>query len=112
MLLEAATAYTAPGRPRGCLVAHAATNCSDPEVERSPRERRVAGTEAVESRIRADVAVGVLPADTDAAALARHTRAMLGGMPQQARDGAAREALEGFARIAMAVWPPAGTRRG
>ncbi|MET7294445.1 TetR/AcrR family transcriptional regulator [Streptomyces griseoloalbus] len=112
MLREAATAYTAPGRPRGCLVAHAATNCSDPEVERSLRKRRVAGIEAVERRIRADIDAGVLPVDTDAAALARHTGAVLQGMSQQARDGAAREALEGLARIALAVWPPTGTCRG
>jgi AcrR family transcriptional regulator len=31
-LREAAAVYTDPGHPHGCLVAHAATNCSTPEA--------------------------------------------------------------------------------
>ncbi|GAA3195585.1 TetR/AcrR family transcriptional regulator [Streptomyces virens] len=112
MLREAAAAYTEPGRPRGSLVAHAAANCSNAEVERSLRERRLAALAALESRIRADVDAGVLPADTDAAALARHTGAVIQGMSQQARDGAAREALESLARMSMTVWPRDGGPTG
>ncbi|HLL35078.1 TetR/AcrR family transcriptional regulator [Streptomyces sp.] len=103
-LREAAVEYTAPGRPHGCLVVHAATNCTTPEVEQSLRERRNAGIAAFESRIRADIASGELPPGTDAAALARHTGAMIQGMSQQARDGASRAELEALAEIAMAVW--------
>jgi AcrR family transcriptional regulator len=95
-LREAATAYTEPGHPHGCLVVHAATNCSTP----------------FESRIRADVAAGVLPPATDAAALARHTGAMIQGMSQQARDGASREELEAVAEIALSIWPRTGTHTG
>lgn len=105
MLREAAVEYTAPGRPHGCLVVHAATNCTSPEVEESLRERRNANIAAFESRIKAAVAAGELPAHTDAAALARHTGAMIQGMSQQARDGASREELEALAEIAMAIWP-------
>lgn len=105
MLREAAVEYTAPGRPHGCLVVHAATNCTSPEVEGSLRERRNANIAAFERRIRAGVAAGELPAGTDAAALARHTGAMIQGMSQQARDGASREELEALAEIAMAIWP-------
>ncbi|WP_210585777.1 TetR/AcrR family transcriptional regulator [Streptomyces sp. GESEQ-35] len=105
MLREAAAEYTAPGRPHGCLVVHAATNCTSPEVEASLRERRNANIAAFERRIRADIAAGELPAGTDAAALARHTGAMIQGMSQQARDGASREELEAVAEIAMAIWP-------
>ncbi|MEV5429923.1 TetR/AcrR family transcriptional regulator [Streptomyces sp. NPDC052701] len=112
MLREAATAYTEPGHPHGCLVVHAAANCSDPEVERSLRERRNANIAAIENRIRTDVAAGVLPADTDAAALARHTGAMIQGMSQQARDGASREELQALAEIALAVWPRTASRTG
>ncbi|MGW3985949.1 TetR/AcrR family transcriptional regulator [Streptomyces sp. NPDC004830] len=111
-LREAATAYTEPGHPHGCLVVHAAANCSTPEVEQSLRERRNANIAAFERRISADVATGVLPADTDAAALARHTGAMIQGMSQQARDGASREELEAVAEIAMTVWPRSGTHTG
>lgn len=105
MLREAAAQYTAPGRPHGCLVIHAATNCTSPEVEASLRERRNANIAAFESRMRADIASGELPAGTDAAALARHTGAIIQGMSQQARDGACREELEALAEIAMSIWP-------
>lgn len=104
-LREAAAEYTAPGRPHGCMVIHAAANCSTPEVEESLRRRRNANIAAFERRIRADVDAGLLPPDTDAAALARHTGAMIQGMSQQARDGATREELQALAEIAMAVWP-------
>jgi AcrR family transcriptional regulator len=97
VLREAAAAYTEPGHPHGCLVVHAAANCSTPEVE---------------SRIRADVAAGALPPVTDAAALARHTGVMIQGMSQQARDGASREELEAVAEIAMSIWPRTGTHTG
>ncbi|MFJ4203736.1 TetR/AcrR family transcriptional regulator [Streptomyces sviceus] len=105
MLREAAVAYTAPGHPHGCLVIHAATNCSTPEVEESLRGRRNANIAAFESRIRADIAAGELPAGTDAAALARYTGAVIQGMSQQARDGASRQELEAVAEIALAIWP-------
>lgn len=105
MLREAAAEYTDPAHPHGCLIVHAATNCTSPEVETLLRDRRNAAIAAVEDRIRADIAAGLLPAGTDAAALARHTGAMIQGMSQQARDGARREELEALAEIAMAIWP-------
>ncbi|MFG3276038.1 TetR/AcrR family transcriptional regulator [Streptomyces luteogriseus] len=111
-LREAATAYTEPGHPHGCLVVHAAANCSNLEVEQSLRDRRNANIAAFESRIRADVASGALPPATDAAALARHTGAMIQGMSQQARDGASREELEAVAEIALSIWPRTGTHTG
>lgn len=112
MLREAATAYTEPGHPHGCLVVHAAANCSTPEVEQSLRDRRNANIAAIESRIRADVAAGALPPGINTAALARHTGAMIQGMSQQARDGASREELEAVAEIAMSIWPRTGTHTG
>jgi AcrR family transcriptional regulator len=105
MLREAAVAYTDPAHPYGCLVVHAATNCTSPEVARLLRDRRNADIAAFESRIRADVAAGRLPAGTDAAALARHTGAVVQGMSQQARDGASRGELEALAEIALSIWP-------
>jgi AcrR family transcriptional regulator len=105
LLREAAAEYTAPDRPHGCLVVHAATNCSTPEVEALLRERRNANIAAFESRIRAGVAAGELPADTDAGALARCVGAVLQGMSQQARDGASRAELEALVDVALAGWP-------
>ncbi|MDV9169574.1 TetR/AcrR family transcriptional regulator [Streptomyces sp. W16] len=105
VLREAAAEYTAPGRPHGCLVIHAATNCTTPEVEESLRARRNANLAVFERRIEADIAAGELPADLDAAALARHAGAVVQGMSQQARDGASRAELEALAEIAMTIWP-------
>ncbi|GGS00638.1 TetR family transcriptional regulator [Streptomyces eurythermus] len=105
MLREAAAEYTDRSHPQGCMIIHAAINCTNPEVEALLRDRRNANIAAIESRIRADIAAGLLPAGTDAAALARHTGAVIQGMSQQARDGARREELEALAEIAMAIWP-------
>ncbi|MEU7279665.1 TetR/AcrR family transcriptional regulator [Streptomyces sp. NPDC045431] len=105
MLRDAASEYTDPAHPRGCLVISAAINCSTPEVEQDLRERRNANLAGLESRIRADVAAGRIPADTDAAALARLSGAVLQGMSQQARDGATKEELEAVAEAAMRAWP-------
>ncbi|MGW7406242.1 TetR/AcrR family transcriptional regulator [Streptomyces sp. NPDC054833] len=105
LLREAAVEFTDPGHPYGCLVTHAATNCTTPEVEEALRRQRNANVAALESRIKADVATGELPEGTDAGALARHAAAVFQGMSQQARDGASREELEAVAEIAMAIWP-------
>ncbi|MFI2201606.1 TetR/AcrR family transcriptional regulator [Streptomyces sp. NPDC020192] len=105
MLREAAAEYTDPAHPYGCLVVHAATNCTSPEVEELLRGQRNANIAAMASRIRADIAAGLLPAGTDAGALARHAGAMIQGMSQQARDGASRAELEAVAEIAMSIWP-------
>ncbi|MBM7168845.1 TetR/AcrR family transcriptional regulator [Streptomyces sp. G44] len=105
MLREAAAEYTDPAHPPGCLVISAATNCTTPEVEEDLRERRNANVADFESRVRAAIAAGELPEDTDAAALARYTGALLQGMSQQARDGATRQELEAVADLAMKAWP-------
>ncbi|MEU9334311.1 TetR/AcrR family transcriptional regulator [Streptomyces sp. NPDC048290] len=105
LLRESAAVYTEPGHPRGSLYVHAATNCTTPEVEASLRDRRHADIAAIRSRVAAGIAAGELPADTDAAALARFAGAMIQGMSQQARDGASRVELEALAEIAMTNWP-------
>ncbi len=51
MLREAAAVYTDPAHPHGCLIVHAATNCTSPEVEAMLRERRNANIAAIEARI-------------------------------------------------------------
>ncbi|MFF7334204.1 TetR family transcriptional regulator [Streptomyces sp. NPDC008150] len=104
-LREAAAAYTTAGRPAGCLIAHAAANCTTPAVEESLRTRRGQAVAAFERRILDAVRAGELPPGTDAAALARFTGAVIQGMSQQARDGASREELEAVGEIALSVWP-------
>ncbi|MFC6878400.1 MULTISPECIES: TetR/AcrR family transcriptional regulator [Actinomadura] len=107
LLREAAAEYTEPGRPRGCLVITAATNCSpaSAEVEEELRAIRNGNVEAFERKIQHDVDEGVLPADADARVLARLLGAVLQGLSQQARDGASRADLEAVADTVMRAWP-------
>ncbi|MFC9183266.1 TetR/AcrR family transcriptional regulator [Streptomyces globisporus] len=105
MLREAAAEYTVAGRPRGCMVLSAAENCSSPEVVAVLRDRRLRNVTDFRQRIQRDIDAGVLPADTDAEALARCTAAVIQGMSQQARDGASRAELEALAEAAVRVWP-------
>ncbi|MFE9676365.1 TetR/AcrR family transcriptional regulator [Streptomyces sp. NPDC006259] len=109
LLREAAAEFTDPDHPYGCLVIHAATNCTTPDVEDALRRRRNANLAAIERRIAGDVAARELPPDTDAGALARVVGAVFQGMSQQARDGASREELEAVAEIALSIWPRTGT---
>ncbi|MFI2258116.1 TetR family transcriptional regulator C-terminal domain-containing protein [Streptomyces tubercidicus] len=106
-LREAAAEYTLPGRPRGCLVISAALNISpaSAEVADSLREMRLSNVRGIADAIRADIAAGELPPDTDAGALAAHTGAVIQGMSQQARDGAERTELEAIAELALKAWP-------
>ncbi|WP_407837277.1 TetR/AcrR family transcriptional regulator [Streptomyces sp. DSM 116496] len=105
VLHEAAEVYTDPAHPPGCMVISAAVNTTSDEVAEALRVRREANLVAFESRIRADVAAGILPAGTDTWALARYAGAVLQGMSQQSRDGAGREELEAVAELAMGAWP-------
>ncbi|MFF9015780.1 TetR/AcrR family transcriptional regulator [Streptomyces sp. NPDC014870] len=105
MLREAAGIFTDPAHPRGCLMISAATNCSNPEVEQTLRERRARNLASFEARIRRGVDAGELPACTDTGTLARLYGAVLQGMSQQARDGATRAELEAVAEAAMRSWP-------
>ncbi|THA80526.1 TetR/AcrR family transcriptional regulator [Streptomyces sp. A0592] len=105
ILREAAEIYTDPAHPPGCMVISAAINTTSEEVAQALRMRRNANLELFERRIRADVATGALPADTDARALARYTGAVLQGMSQQSRDGASREELAAVAERALLAWP-------
>ncbi|MFD7337993.1 TetR/AcrR family transcriptional regulator [Streptomyces violascens] len=108
LLHEAASEFTDPAHPYGCLVISAAANCTSECVSTTLRDRRNAGLAAIESRIAADIAAGRLPRATDAGTLARLSGAVFQGMSQQARDGATRAELEAVAEAAMLAWPPDG----
>ncbi|MEU9120443.1 TetR/AcrR family transcriptional regulator [Streptomyces sp. NPDC048506] len=112
-LREAAVEYTLPGRPRGCLVISAALNISagSAEVAASLRQMRQSHLREIASAVRADIAAGELPADTEADALADYVGAVIQGMSQQARDGAERASLDAVAALAMRAWPQRPTRQ-
>ncbi|OEV05888.1 TetR/AcrR family transcriptional regulator [Streptomyces oceani] len=105
VLHDAAGEYTTPGRPPGCLIATAASNGGSGDATEALCEKRRANENRFESRIRAGVAAGELPADTDARALAQFTGVVMHGMSQQARDGANHTELLAVADTAMRAWP-------
>jgi AcrR family transcriptional regulator len=111
LLRAAARDYADPAHPPGCLVITAATNCTPAaaDIEAELRDVRNANVAAIERLIDADIAVGRLPAGTDATALARFFGATIQGMSQQARDGATRGDLLAIAETALRAWPPTGS---
>ncbi|MCD0449079.1 TetR/AcrR family transcriptional regulator [Actinocorallia sp. API 0066] len=105
LLREAASEYTRPDRPPGCLVISAAVNCSSPDVEQALRTLRASDVKAFEHLIKSATSAGELPSDTDPHSLALFTSVTLQGMAQQARDGATRTELEAVAALALTSWP-------
>ncbi|MEV4645025.1 TetR/AcrR family transcriptional regulator [Saccharopolyspora sp. NPDC049357] len=105
VLREAPERYTRRGLPSGCLVVSGDSGTDDPTVTRELRRMRAEKADAFAAKIRSDVAAGILPADTDAAALGRYVMAVLSGIAQAARDGASRESLRGTAEVATRAWP-------
>ncbi|NIK57001.1 TetR/AcrR family transcriptional regulator [Kribbella shirazensis] len=106
ILREAATEYTDPEHARGCLIISAAQNTIPASAEVADRLRTIrrANRDVLRDRIQADVDAGLLPDDTDAAALATFFATTIQGMSQQARDGASRADLMAVATTALSVW--------
>ncbi|WP_177228694.1 MULTISPECIES: TetR/AcrR family transcriptional regulator [Amycolatopsis] len=101
---EAPGRYTRRGLPKGCLVISGDGGTTDADVIGCLRRLRESKVTAFAAKVRADVAAGRLPEDTDARALARYTMSVLTGLAQAARDGASRAELEAVARIAERAW--------
>ena len=114
LLRDAAAGFTGAGTPSGCLLASAAISCSaqaaDVQAELAGIRRGIEA--ALRLRIEADVAAGVLAAETDAEGLAGQVFAVVQGMSTLARDGAPREKLLRVADSVMRAWPAAGDDRG
>lgn len=104
ILHEAATEYTLPDCPHGCLVMSAGINTTSGAVAEMLRGLRSRNLDRFTTRIQADIDAAILPADTDAATLSRYLGAVLQGMSQSSRDGASREELEKVADLAMGGW--------
>lgn len=105
MFLEAAQAYTTPGRPRGCMVATALIGCAveSVEVARHVAALRHERVRLFEARIARGVVEGQLRPETYAAGLAQYVAAVLQGMAVQARDGATLPDLLVLGQLAMAA---------
>ncbi|MEU6375028.1 TetR/AcrR family transcriptional regulator [Streptomyces sp. NPDC046909] len=102
LLHEAADTYTLADGPGGCLIIGSATRVSDAaqQVADRLRDLRNANIDRLEARIRADVEAGLLPAATDARAVAEFAGVVVQGMSHRARDGASTEALRTVAGMA------------
>jgi AcrR family transcriptional regulator len=100
-------ALTDPRNPRGCLMVQGALACGEAaeSVRRELAARRLAVEAALRQRFERAREDGDLPADTDAADLARYVVTVLRGMAVQATGGASREELRRVADMALRSWP-------
>ena len=107
MLMFAADAFTRPNMPRGCLLASATASCSleAQDVQKVVTKVRCRIMKCVRLRIEQDVTEGILPQDTQAAALATLVITLIQGMSVLARDGASRESLKAMLTVGMGAWP-------
>ncbi|RWB30159.1 MULTISPECIES: TetR/AcrR family transcriptional regulator [unclassified Mesorhizobium] len=103
MLREAVETYTRPGRPQGCMVVSAATNCAveNDSVLHWLAEHRLARTASIVERLKQGVRDGELQPDTDAETLGDYYATLMHGLSVQARDGVPKERLHALVTVAM-----------
>jgi AcrR family transcriptional regulator len=108
LLYEAADAVTNPDNP-GCLAVQGALTCGDAAetIKQELMARRAKGEQDLRQRFERAIAEADLPAESDAADLARYISAMLQGMAVQAAGGASGEQLRKIAALTLRNWPPA-----
>ena len=107
ILAAAAVAFTGEATPRGCLLASATASGSQASADVQSAVAAVRQDIAVclVDRIDRDVAAGMLPASTNAAALSDLILAVVQGMSVLARDGVTRGRLLALVEQAMLAWP-------
>lgn len=103
MLREAVETYTRPGRPPGCMVVSAATNCAveNDRVQDWLAQHRRARTISIVERLNEAVRDGELKPDTDAWALGDYYATLMHGLSVQARDGVPKKRLHDLITVAM-----------
>jgi AcrR family transcriptional regulator len=107
-LAGAVQASTLPGAPSGCMTVQGALATGEPG--QTARDLLVSsrgiGQEHLRDRFRQAVDRGDLPADADAAMLARYVMTVANGIAVQAAGGATRDELQRVADAALRNWPP------
>ena len=100
---EAVDTYTRPGKPWGCMVVTAATNCATENAKIGDwlAERRRAQTDAITGRLDRAIREGELRPEADARALGDTFATVMHGLSLKARDGVSRERLQDVTRLAM-----------
>ena len=107
LLQASAQGFTGTDTPAGCLLASSAISCSD--AANDVKEELAAIRRRIEARLRdkisSSVNAGLMPANSNAEALAGLTMAVIQGMSTLARDGATRKKLLQVVDAAMQAWP-------
>jgi len=96
-----------PRTPLGCLMVQGALACgeaADP-IRQELASRRTAGEAALRRRFKRAISEGDLPADANAADLARFVATVIHGMAVQTAGGASRAELRRVAQMALRAWP-------
>lgn len=104
--LEGAAEHdTRPGRPPGCLTVQGCLSAAHDsrDVVEALAQVRARNQAALARRLRRAVKDGDLPADTDAAALARYLATVAQGISVQASAGATHGQLQDVVRMALAA---------
>ncbi|WP_437204728.1 TetR/AcrR family transcriptional regulator [Planctomicrobium sp. SH664] len=99
---------TSPEQPRGCLMVQSALACGEgaESIRRELIRRRRNSELGLQARFQQAIDEGDLPAEADAAALARYLSAVTYGLAVQAAGGASRQELEGVVDLVVRSWPP------
>jgi AcrR family transcriptional regulator len=103
ILREAVETYTRPGKPRGCMVVTAATNCAveNEQMRDWLAELRRKQTALISGRLRQALRDGELMPGTDTQALGDYLSTVLHGLSVQACDGVPRKRLHALSDLAL-----------
>jgi AcrR family transcriptional regulator len=103
LLNDAVMLYSRADLPQGCMVVSSAVSVSDENsgIKDWLAEHRLLRTQGIIDQLRAAVATGELPPQTDADALGDYFAAFLHGLSVQARDGVSHARLEAAVKIAL-----------
>lgn len=107
LLTGAAIAYTGETTPPGCLLASATASGSaaSSDVQAAVTAIRMTLSDQLKVRIERDMASDLLPAKTNATALAGLVMTVMQGLSVMARDGTQRTHLLGIVDAALSGWP-------
>ncbi len=107
VLRNAIATFTRADGPKGCLVGTGLASGSQAAagIRLEGTAMRLALEKTLSARIQKDISAGILPAGTQAEALAAYVVCTVQGFSTLARDGAAAATLEQVARLVLASWP-------
>jgi AcrR family transcriptional regulator len=105
ILRQAIEIYTRKGRPHGCMVVSAATNCSkeNEDIHEWLAVLRRRRTASLVKRLKKAIIDGELPPRVDAEALGEYFATVLHGLSVQARDGVPKDRLIATIPAAMSA---------